>query len=150
MVQNPDEIIRVFCCNTKNDNYNVCMINGIIIMPINGQPYMRGEIFKGLSKIVDIVYVGLDDVKNVQGDISLKANIIVSNLKNYMALSKKYIFFDCENQTPQQRKGIIQYASKANYVVVGLVLDYENASYTILKDITWDEGFQNIIYTSKE
>ncbi len=118
-------------------------------MPMGGQAYIREYVFTELSKTLDITYVGLKDAEYTQ-DINLKSNIIITNLKNYMALSKPYIFFDCDNETPQQRKLVLDISTRANYSVVGLMLDTPESSLTILQNApSWSEGFKSI-YSTKE
>jgi hypothetical protein len=127
------------------------MHTGIVLMPIGDTSRMREYVFIELSKTLDITYVGLKDVAYTQ-DINLQSNIIIANLKSYMALSKPYIYFDCDNETPQQRKLILDMSTQANYLVVGLVLDSTESSCTIsVKNAPmWSEGFKNIIYSTKE
>jgi hypothetical protein len=123
------------------------MSNGIILLPISDNIQKREQIYKKLSKTISLMYVGLKDIENVNGDDSLKSNIIIANLKNYIALSVPFIFFDCENKIPQQRKIILDYALKSKYSVVGLVLDIPNTLSIINKDSPeLSEGFQNIYY----
>lgn len=123
------------------------MVNGIILMPIGGTAETRHKLFNELSTRFSIVYVGLDDIKNVSGDDALKANVIVSNLKTHMSRCVSHIFFDCDNQTPEQRKVILDLATSAKYSVIGLVLDTPNMKYTMVREAPeWDEGFKNIYY----
>lgn len=123
------------------------MINGVVLMPIGGTTEKRQKLFKELESRIGIVYVGLDDIKNVSGDVALKADVIISNLKTHMAKCASHIFFDCDNQTPEQRKVILELATTAKYSVVGLVLDTPDDRYTMLREAPkWDEGFKNIYY----
>jgi hypothetical protein len=123
------------------------MATGIIIMPIGGSRQERIKLFEALLKKDDFTYVGLNDIKEVSGNDSLKANVIISNLKTFISLSRKFIFFDCDNQTSSQRKLIIDLAVKSNYSVFGLMLDNPKYNSIIGKDNAfWDEGFKEIIY----
>jgi predicted kinase len=123
------------------------MVTGLILMPIGGTVEKRQKLYEELSKQLSIVYVGLNDIKNVSGDNSLRADVIVSNLKTYMSHGVSHIFFDCNNQTPEQRKVILDLATTAKYSVIGLVLDTPNIKYTMVREAPdWDEGFKNIYY----
>ena len=123
------------------------MVNGIILMPIGGTSEKRQQLYNELTKKMNIVYVGLDDIKNVSGDNVLKADVIVSNLKTHMSHGVIHIFFDCDNQTSEQRKVILDIATSAKYSVIGLVLDTPKIKYTMVREAPeWDEGFKNIYY----
>jgi predicted kinase len=123
------------------------MANGIILMPIGGTTEKRQKLYEELSNKIDMVYVGINDIKNVSGNDALKADVIISNLKTYMSRCVSHIFFDCDNQTPEQRKVIFDLASTAKYSVVGLVLDTPSIKYTMVREAPeLDEGFKNIYY----
>jgi predicted kinase len=123
------------------------MVTGVILMPIGGTNEKRQQLYKELSEKIGIVYIGLDDINNVSGNVALKADIIISNLKTHMSHGVSHIFFDCDNQTYEQRKVIMDLALTAKYSVVGLVLDTPDIKYTMVREAPcWDEGFKNIYY----
>jgi hypothetical protein len=122
------------------------MPNGIVILPISSNKLKVAELYENLSSLIDVAYVGLKDVENLQGDINLKANIIISHLKNQMASCTPYIFFDCDNQMPEQRLLITDISAQSNYLVYALMLDKYDIS-TKLSSIEpgWDERLKDII-----
>lgn len=112
------------------------MYNGIVIMPISGDQKQRDLIFESLTKNLNnrIVYVGVKDTLNVNGNDFLKADIIISNLKTHLSHNKSFIWFDCENRTNQQRQIVFDIVLKANYKPICLVLDTPQNFHTMVED----------------
>jgi hypothetical protein len=122
-------------------------LNGVILIPICKDQKTRECLFKKLNETIDVTYVGIKDVLNLDATSDLKSKVIISNFKTYVSLNKKYIFIDCETDTPQQRRVFIKYAKISNYIVVGIIVDINNEMNILRKNNPeYDEGFEEIIY----